>query len=468
MQDVKTRVAVDLSKNPKQMEYLTAVIRAVNRVTPHRKFAYGGAIRGGKTFVTLFILIWLCKRFPGSRWCIIRNDFPNLQRTTIESLKKILRGSRDWRWNQDKGNFFVEHVNGSRILFKAENIKQDPSLDKFLGLEVNGFFAEQLEELSQKTWEMMISRAGSWYLEEGEEMPPAFIFTTFNPTQKWPKQFIYQRHLDGELPEDFYFQTALPSDNAFVTSDQWNAWGTMAQRFQDQFIKGDWTDFDDDDPRWCYSFNVNRHVKPTLPFYPAFPIYTMWDFNREPMTCTVAQRSTSIGTPDSFVHFIKEYKIDAQIHEICARINSDFPGSVKYVCGDVSGKKGDVGYNERHMTHYKLIAQAFNIKNFSAFVNLNKFNLEHGDSRLLVNTMLHVLPKVYFSYEGCPNLIAEYQAAKVDVDHVKSGHLLKDRQENKLDLFDGSRYFWQTYFLEYLDAMLRSMGQQSLNNFNNE
>lgn len=455
MAEVKERVSVDLTVNPKQADYFYEVVKACNGIRPWRKFAYGGAIRGGKTFVTLFILLYLCDRFPGSRWVIIRSDFPNLQATTIESLKKMLYGSKRWRWNHDKSNFYCQNDKGSRIMFKAENITKDPDLNDFLGLEINGVFFEQLEEINQKTWQVVMSRCGSWYIPD---MPPAFMFTTFNPTQKWPKQFIYERWILDTLPDDFYYQSALPSDNAFVTADQWNTWGQMDERYQSQFIGGDWTNFDDTDPRWSYAFDSRTHVKDTLPFYPGFPVYLAFDFNREPMTCTAIQRSDTIGTPHSFVHFLKEYRGNWQLHEISARVLSDFPAATLFVCGDVSGKKGDVGYTERHMTHYKLLAQYLKI-NFKKQVHLNDKNLEHADSRLLVNTMLNCHPNVRFSREGCPQLIKEYEKSKVDLKHKNAGHLLKDRGDNQLDLFDGSRYFWQTYYLQYLNKLLAMTGQ---------
>jgi hypothetical protein len=87
-------------------------------------------------------------------------------------------------------------------------------------------------------------------------------------------------------------------------------------------------------------------------------------------------------------------------------------------------------------------------------MRLNKSNLEHIDSRILVNTALTVLPNVKFSQAGCPTLIKEYKNARVDVDKARNGILLKDRDANKLDLFDGSRYLWQTYYLKHLEKLI--------------
>jgi hypothetical protein len=144
-----------------------------------------------------------------------------------------------------------------------------------------------------------------------------------------------------------------------------------------------------------------------------------------------------------------QFKEPVQLHELCAQIKAKYPASIMFVCGDVSGKKGDIGHEERNATHYKLIQRYLKLS--PKQLNINNKNLEHGDSRLLVNTLLSNYPNLYFSQEGCPDLISEYLKAKVDVNHKDAGHLKKDRDENKLDLFDGSRYFFQTYFKDWVD-----------------
>jgi phage terminase large subunit len=319
-------------------------------------------------------------------------------------------------------------------------------------LECNGFFLEQLEEIAEKTWDIASSRAGSWYIDP---MPPAFMFTSFNPTQRWPKEKIHDRYLNGTLPSDFFYQTALPKDNPFVTQDQWNTWGQMGDRYQKQFIEGDWTDFDDTDPKWVYEFDEVKHVMDNIPYLPAFPVKLGWDFNREPLTCVAMQMSPDIGDRNSFTHFIKEFHGDMQIRELCMHIKSTFPSAILEITGDSSGNKGDVGFENRNETHYTLIKRYLNIND--KMMRLNSSNLEHHDSRLLVNTALSVLPNVKFSKQGVPKLISEYKYAKVDTEHNRPGHLLKDRKEtngNKLDLFDGSRYLWQTYYRKYIEKLL--------------
>lgn len=50
------------------------------------------------------------------------------------------------------------------------------------------------------------------------------------------------------------------------------------------------------------------------------------------------------------------------------------------------------------------------------------------------------------SQKGCPNLINDMDIAEATDKNGKGDELLKDRKENKMDLFDASRYYLWTYF----------------------
>ena len=68
----------------KQLEFLEAVFSDKFNV-----IMYGGAIRGGKTFAGLGALILLAKKYPKSRWAVVRTYLMTLKRNTIPSWNKI-------------------------------------------------------------------------------------------------------------------------------------------------------------------------------------------------------------------------------------------------------------------------------------------------------------------------------------------------------------------------------------------
>ena len=346
MSDEKT--IIDLSKNKNQGEYFNTVLASCAGLNNYRRFAYGGAIRGGKTFVTLFILIILARKYANTRWHIVRKDMPALLTTTIPSFEKFKLNNL--RWNRNPGNFFVEFQNGSRIYFKPESIDRDPYLSDFLGLETNGIFLEQAEELSRLMWDQARQRVGSWYTDD---MPPAFIFLTFNPTDTWAREVFYEPWKSGLLPESYFYQNALPSDNPFVTQDQWAAWDELDDITRRMMIDGDW-DARRNTNAFYFSFSRTHHVK-DISFNPALPVHLSFDQNVLPyisLSCWQLHGSN--------LHCFDEITLEppkSTTGDICAEFMKRYGKSVKhaFLYGDASGHKRDT---RGAKTDYGIIRQA--------------------------------------------------------------------------------------------------------------
>jgi hypothetical protein len=426
-----SRVTIDLSKNPKQYQFFVEVMKACAGLNQYRKFGYGGAIRGGKTFVCLGTLARLANKYEGSKWHVMRQDFPALQGTAIPSFEKIIRGSSNWKWNRDRSNYFAYNKKDSKIFFKGENIKLDPDLDVFLGLETNGVYLEQLEELNRKLWDIALSRCGSWYIDP---MPPAIMLTTLNPTQRWPKEFIHEAHLKGELPADFFYLTALPSDNPFVTQDQWNAWRTMDERYQRQFIEGDWTNFDDKDNRFAYCYNRQKHVGKTE-LDKKREVYLSFDFNHDPITCAVFQHY------NGWIYGVEQIKLgNSNIYDICDNIQAKYAGCMLLVTGDATGRATSALVKD-NLNYYTVIKSKLNLGINQ--LKVNTINPELSENRVLINYILHN-SKLVLDKDRCAGLIYDLENAKVMPD----GSLDKSNRHDptkQLDALDCFRYYLNTF-----------------------
>ena len=126
---------------PKQLEAFTAL-----QSERFNFILYGGAIRGGKSVWGLCSLLVLCEIYPGSRWCVVRENTDRIRTTTVPSFLKL---SPHGKLRQNPYEY--RHHNNSTILFKGENIDRDPDLDAFKGLEVNGFLYEEINECQEQT-----------------------------------------------------------------------------------------------------------------------------------------------------------------------------------------------------------------------------------------------------------------------------------------------------------------------------
>jgi hypothetical protein len=246
VQTIESAVAEELGvvrfkATPKQIEVMEAAMSGRNRY-----IAMGGGIRGTKTFGMLAILVVLCKLFPGSRWAIVRTDLPTLRRNVVPSVNKIramgLEGEMGelnqsiWTWT---------FTNGSQILLFPESYSKDPDLERWKGLEVNGFLLEEASELQEASANKAIERAGSWIIPPTKEnpkpeQPPPFVFFTFNPTPNWPKRWFWDKWKAGSLKEPFAFIPATAKDNPFIPEAVWESWLNLPPEEYARFVEGEW------------------------------------------------------------------------------------------------------------------------------------------------------------------------------------------------------------------------------------
>jgi hypothetical protein len=431
---------IDLTANPKQSEFFVTSLAAAQAKNTYKFLNYGGAIRGGKTFVTLAILIRLCEIYPGSRWHVVRKDFPTIEATSIPSFEKLVAGSKNWRFYRNKSNYYAYNRKGSKIFFKGENKQQDPNLMKFLGLETNGFFLEQSEELSEELWNKALERTGSWYLEK---MPRGLIFMTFNPCQNWVKDKIYTLWVNGELPPEYFFMTALPTENPFVTDDQFAGWNMMAERYRKQFVQGDWTDFEGETDRWLFAFSIKKHVG-SVEWNPNEPTYLSFDFNRNPITCSIWQH---YGSKIRGIRVIKLW--DSTIYRLCEAIDEEFPNGYFFVTGDASG---DVKTTMSNLDNFDVIKSYFRLSQTQMQISASNPRLK--DSRMLCNSILEKYPLVVDKV-NCMYLIDDAKKCKANADHtiVKNNRKKEEEQADTLDTF---RYYIHRYFSDYMKFFANS------------
>lgn len=371
----------------------------------YRYFAYGGAVSGGKTIISLTILVILCKIYPQSRWHIVRASSPDLTRTVNESLSFILRNSAGVKWIKRKDEWFVQFSNGSRIYFLAESYDRDKDLNRFKGLMTNGFLLEQAEELQKKTFDKAIERAGRWYGVRGP-MPPPIILLTFNPTFGWLKKLIYDKWKKGTLQSPFYYLFALPDDNPWNSEEQWRSWSNMDPETYDRFIKGIWDVKISN--QFFHQFS-SRNIG-TTQLDARYDIWISFDFNVDPMTCIIAQTDHV-----SFLHVIKEFRIEnSDTYELCEQIKPIIYGRehVVKVTGDASGRNRMSGARG-HINHYAIIQTELGLKTDQFEVPPNNPGI--SESRAFVNSILYRFPTLIVD-ESCEYLIEDLKFVETDID----------------------------------------------------
>lgn len=230
---------------PKQQEFARAVFSG-----RYRYLLYGGGIRGGKTFGSIMLVLVLCRIFPGSRWAIVRKDLPTLKRNTLPSFDKLVPDGFIVKFNGQTQT--ATCANGSEILFFAESFNIDRDLNRWRGLEVNGFLLEEANELQYASFLKAIERAGSWIIPGASQQPPPLIMLTCNPSPGWVKEKFYDPWSIGALAEPYYFQPALVVDNPYLTPEYLASLRELPDAEYQRFVEGDW--------------NVTQHPMQLIPY----------------------------------------------------------------------------------------------------------------------------------------------------------------------------------------------------------
>lgn len=219
---------------PAQDRFFTAVFSG-----HYRFLAFGGSIRSGKTYLAFILAQLLCRIYPGSRWAIVRKDLPTIRRNVLPSFEKVRIQGFTGELNQQDWSYTC--ANGSKIILFTESYAEDRELNRWRGLEVNGFFLEEANELQEASFRKAIERAGSWIVPGLNRQPSPLIICTFNPSGGWVKRVFYDPQRAGTLQPPFYFQQATILDNPHLTPEYLESLKSLPERDYKRFVQGDWS-----------------------------------------------------------------------------------------------------------------------------------------------------------------------------------------------------------------------------------
>lgn len=202
--------------------------------------AYGGGIRSGKSATALMLAQLLCRIYPRSRWAIVRTDLPTIKRNVLPTFSKFRVPGFMGEVNQ-ADSWTSTATNGSQIVFFSESIQEDPEYNRWRGLEVNGFFLEEANELQEASLNKAIERAGAWVVPGLATQPPPLVVCTFNPSGGWVKRKFYDPWKAGTIAAPWYYQPATIADNPHIPAAYLDALKKLPERDYKRFVEGDWS-----------------------------------------------------------------------------------------------------------------------------------------------------------------------------------------------------------------------------------
>jgi hypothetical protein len=392
---------------PKQQEFLDCAFSGDYDI-----ILYGGAIRGGKTFAGLTAILMLSCIFAKSRWAVVRNSRSTLVLNTIPSFMKVCPASVIKKFNRVSN--VVTLYNDSQIIFFGENYDMDKDLNRWRGLEVNGFLLEEVNELQEISFYKAMERKGTHVITP---KPPGLILCTCNPTNNWVKDKFYDPWKGGNLHKRWKYIPSKLTDNPYMDDEFRQGLKQMPRYQYETFVEGNWDIYLRTGAEFYKEFDLDKHVK-LIEYNPNLPIWLSFDENVHPYF------SASIWQVDG--------KKAMQIDEICMspprntvkEMVAEFKLRYPNYCGgllltgDATSSKEDVkiekGYDlyrllQRDLEDYKpqrrVPASNPSVYMRGLFINQILFS-NYKNIEIVIN-------------ETCKNTIKDLQNVKQDSDGTK-------------------------------------------------
>jgi PBSX family phage terminase large subunit len=221
----------------KQLEWASEQQRRFVLAGAHPTLFLGG-YGSAKTFGACMKLLRLVTAYPGSRWAVVRRVHKQLKATTMVTFDNLVDGPMLSSRNDTDGTRVF--TNGAVVQFLG--LDTPGSLGVLQGLEINGAFVDQAEEISEKTWDTIDARVGRW--TKLDKMPARWLFATANPTDEL--HWLYERFADESPRRATWAErgyeciVADSRSNKFLPEANLEALMAKDDEFQRRFVRGEW------------------------------------------------------------------------------------------------------------------------------------------------------------------------------------------------------------------------------------
>ena len=183
---------------------------------------YGGAARGGKTWLGCLWQITQRLLYPMSAGMIVRKTYTDLHGTTLRTFRKVaafleIADTLVYRWGAEN---LVEFPNGSVIFFRYAKVEpKDPEFNRFGSYDLTDLFADESQEIDAGFFNVIRGRFSLLSGERADGTPwhtkPKMLLTC-NPSKGYIYKEFWKPFREGKLPKWRAFVRALGTDNPYI------------------------------------------------------------------------------------------------------------------------------------------------------------------------------------------------------------------------------------------------------------
>lgn len=206
-----------------------------------RQIVFGGGAGSAKSFLGCYWILKNCLRYPQTRWLIGRSVLKTLKDTTLNSFFDVcthqgIKAGEHYTYNAQSN--IITFFNKSVILLKdLEQYPSDPNFDELGSLEITGAFVDEVNQISEKAWNIVRSRI-RYRLDDYGLIPK--MLGTCNPDKGFIYQTFYKPAKDGTLEPDKAFIQALVTDNPFISQYYIENLQSLDRVSKERLLFGNW------------------------------------------------------------------------------------------------------------------------------------------------------------------------------------------------------------------------------------
>lgn len=187
------------------------------------------------------------------------------------------------------------------------------------------------------------------------------------------------------------------------------------------------------DRTWLHAFDRTRHVGKTT-YNPHMPLYVSFDFNKDPMTCSLWQFD------NRRIYGIDTIRIqNATTRMVCMEIMKRYPRAMLIVTGDCAG---NARTTMSQITNYDEIRMYFRLG--AAAIQVSTTNPPLAQSRLFMNNCFERFD-IIIDKDRCKPLIDDCEQVMSDEDN-KPIKTSRSNPAQQSDFLDNMRYFFHRFY----------------------
>lgn len=249
---------------------------------------------------------------------------------------------------------------------------------------------------------------------------------------------FYQIEEDYKRFENWKFHLYTIYDNPYISRDEIEEWKSQEDGiiFRQEAL-AEYVDANVS----VFAFNFNESHIGKTEWRSDLETLLSFDFNREPLTCVIAQKPEF-----NKIHFIEDISVvNVDIEEMCDQIIAKYPNALFRVTGDQTGENQSA--IKKGLTYYRKIKELLSLTDGQ--VTLPGKNPLHRISRMETNMILAKCEVVY-DKDNCKGSIWDMENVEYDPEKLK---IIKDNRESRkqqADLMDCSRYMFSNFMRDEL------------------